>query len=353
MADQADLISRVRRKIADIETEISAISVKVDSRGASKATVKITSDGYFVTSVIGGSIVDLNYSLADVNYDTLGELVLAINSVDGYLAQRNRKVFSSTSSLELIPVEELDCLGKDAFLFTKHLFEDAVYLQAINDALNVFNDGEYQIATLPAKYEYLIVFLASAFMAQLRSAEELDEFSSVSNEEGEGLHGSSYSTSGGDLSISESGLDSPFKSWLELASEYKERYFEGAGRGHVVDSQLIIWDRLHQVFKPRGVVLAPTKMVLSGSVSGSDVTLLWQKISDYDFLKHEIYRSQSSGVTRDNDLIKVVSDPRVIEYVDTGLSSGSYFYKMWTWNTSTVVSSDLLVQSNEIEVTVL
>ncbi len=84
-----------------------------------------------------------------------------------------------------------------------------------------------------------------------------------------------------------------------------------------------------------GVVLE--EPVLNG-YNGLDLS--WSRYTGDDFLRYEIRRSTSSGVTFNSYLVNTINDIETLNYTDTGLAMNrDYYYKIYVVKTGGVVSS--------------
>jgi len=143
-----------------------------------------------------------------------------------------------------------------------------------------------------------------------------------------------------DLSVSD-GSDSDTRGpgfWLKLADDLQKEYDgevgdkAGANQGGYVEVGISRRISLtHGGYRKRTLDEGLDAVTLSSSVAGSDVTLSWSRLFAEDFLYYEIVRATDVDFATE-ETIGYEADSYETEWIDEGLASGTYYYRVKTVN---------------------
>lgn len=158
------LIQELRSRVKDSRSLVRAFGVSVTDALSSEASLEV-SGGYLRVTVVGGAAGSLNVSLSDPRYDTLGRLARSIQGTAGYAVSIDSEMDEDFSALSLADVGPVDCLRRQMDL-THKLFSDQFLGDIIRRATLLHNPSFPNPDSLPAGEEELVILMSHAMLAR-------------------------------------------------------------------------------------------------------------------------------------------------------------------------------------------
>ena len=140
-------------------------------------------------------------------------------------------------------------------------------------------------------------------------------------------------------------LDGP-KYWLRLADKLENEYLsaiarldnrgeEGAEIQQAVMSRMSLRTGRRMPYVYDKAIKAPEEF--SVSVNGGVVNVLWGAVYDQYFNYYEVHRSTNVEFST-KSVVFASSDNHDVEYSDSGLGAGQYYYRLAVYNSNDLVS---------------
>lgn len=157
-----DLVSKLRSRISDERTIVSAFSLAIGTPGTCKNAFLEISNGFLSVTIEGGvKVPSIRLNLSDPKVSTVGKLINVLDKLDGYLVTPETSVVSGHPSSDL-NVNGLPDIsqGKGETLY-HHIFSDEELLDVLTEAISLHNPNYTSITTVP-KPEYPYVLLKAS-----------------------------------------------------------------------------------------------------------------------------------------------------------------------------------------------
>lgn len=234
--------------------------------------------------------------------------------------------------------------------FDSHYYESAISF-ALSKLSHDYNEVYSVVDTVPYEREFLLIKLAAIEMCYVRAqgtpadSDDLDSangLNAVSSVEVPGLSVTQEADSSDDTA------DRWLKIATDLQAEYDNELTTDGGPSLVAEVYL---DTVNRKSAKTGG-LASRKLdrglpavTVTAIVDDHDVQLVWTKIFSDLFYQYEVYRA-SVATFRDKERIAVITDNHENEYLDSGVATGTYYYRVYTVNPNAIktASNDLLVE---------
>lgn len=248
-----------------------------------------------------------------------------------------------------------DYHGGDAELQT---YEDEYYEDAIEFALGRLNgdlDTSYSLGTLPSKYDWVVILLASIEMCNTRAFEETtnEDTGALKRLEVEGYESEFFEK-----------LKIQAKDWLKLAADMEKRYQDWLDNNlteDIEDAPEFQAVHLHiptiraggaykDYIMDRGIT-APELTITVPVGSPTYITLSWSAVYDSQFAIYAIRRKLSTGdweTATDVTEVASIDDNHTESYRDTKwstLANATYNYRL------VVINKNGIEKYSEAEVT--
>ena len=236
---------------------------------------------------------------------------------------------------------------------------NSYYQDAIQFALEKLSydfDVSYSVVSdVPTKHVFLLVKLTTINMCYLRASEGAE------GESGEGDNTRYTTIAVPDLTVTD-GNDASSRGpayWLSLADRLQREYDSELGDGGAASQnvggiiEVGFFRKIslrHGGYTKRKLDpgLSAITVVDPPSVSGSDVTLEWEKLQVEGFSYYEIVRSPTAVFDTETEvLLQQESDIHIESYTETNVPVGTWYYMVRTVNPN-LIKTD----SNVVSVTV-
>lgn len=240
--------------------------------------------------------------------------------------------------------------------FKDRIYADTYYQDAIVFALGKlsFDTGESYTtaAAVPVSREFLLTKLATIEMCYIRAADASQVDPSDDAAGAEEIN--SLSVPG--LTVSSEG-DSATESaefWTDLGSKLQEEYDGEIGRLGVSDSvgdielgQLNRKSLTNGGLASRKLDRGLAAVTPVASADGTSITLAWTALYTDLFYSYEVYRDTLASMASEEKLTSIY-DNHTVEYIDTGLSVGTYYYRVKSVNPNEVKTNSAIVSAEVI-----
>lgn len=223
------------------------------------------------------------------------------------------------------------------------------YADAIDFARKKLNhDLKTSYATVdavPDAQSFLIVKLATIEMALIRATEGAEGEDTSSGD------GEFSSITVPDLTV-ESGDEGTYGPgyWLKLVEKLQSEYddeieTEPGSQGEIEEGVLRRISLTNRGYRKRVLDEGlPATTLGTPVVSGGNVSLSWTIILAEDFLSYEVYRDTDITMVNE-EIVRIEPDNHELEYIDTGLTAGTYYYRVKVVNRNDLRTSSAVVSA--------
>ena len=289
MPHETSLLAELRRKIKDTTRSVRAFSLAVDSSTASSALAEVTG-GRLIVTVASGSTPDIDLSLTDPRYDTIGKLTQAISRTPGYAVQLSQDAGEDHASFDLESFGPLD-ITKTGVTLSHHLFSDLELNEILASAISRHNPS-LTVATLPPQENVFVLMLAQADVARAKAQD----------------------------ASKRRGLDSSVSDLLSIASAFDIQYQQDVARlsraiqspkeanpntmdeGDIVMGLVTRRSLRNGYTAPIAGTRFPEDVILldpdDRDVEDDNIRLTWQRNKDYQFYSYELWMDSRPEVQR-------------------------------------------------------
>lgn len=283
------LIQELRSRVKDSRSLVRAFGVSVTDAASTYASLEV-SGGYFRVTVVGGTAGSVNLSLSDPRYDTLGKLARSIQTLGGYAVSVDSEMDEDFSSLSLADVGPVDCLRRQMDL-THKLFSDQFLGDIVRRATMLHNPSFPNPDSLPVGEEELVILMSHAMLVRhLASGAVRRRNMDMSTEQ---------------LLTLAKALDESYKTnYTRLARSIQSP--REAASDIMREGDIVIghFNRKRRGYSGRtsiGNIPPETPMVNDPEeidIEDTRVFISWQRSSDSNFSRYEMWRSTSSDITK-------------------------------------------------------
>ena len=232
-------------------------------------------------------------------------------------------------------------------------YEDDIYLQELGESLGKLNTDfgeEYVLLTaVPNTQVHLLVKLGAIGMCYIRAADALKNSAEGSDED-------ESTVQVPDLMVTRRAVSATSKAekWLELAEALQKAYdstFDNSGGSSL--SSIVQQGTINAVSKRNGGLISRrldrglSAVTVIADVPGTTVTLTWDILYSDVFKRYEIWRDTVSDMS-DETMINLISDNHTVEYENTGLAVGTYYYRVKVVNYNEIDTPSAIVTASVV-----
>ena len=235
------------------------------------------------------------------------------------------------------------------------VFDKGFYTDALAFGLSKlsfdFDESYTTVESVPLEKEFLLVKLATIEMLFLMASKILEKGQTDS---ADGLDVTTLKVPDLEIATPNENSSDISEAYLSLAKALQKEYDGELKQVGGTATAAQIQTGYLNAFSLRNGGLANRRLdpglpavTLGATVAGNVVSLSWSKLYHPDFVSYEIHRSDDGFDTSDS-VIGTVYDNHVSEFVDSGLSLGTYSYRVFTTNPNCIK-----IPSNTLEITVI
>lgn len=232
--------------------------------------------------------------------------------------------------------------------YGKEFYADAIAF-ALQKLSFDFGVDYFDIPSVPYSRVFLLVKLAAIQLCYIRAA------SGAEKEDGEAVEGTITTIAVPDLSVSEASEASDESGpafWMKLARELQDEYDGEVGDNKAGQNQggTVEQGYTHRIslttggYRKRKLDPGLPATAVGVMISGNDVLVSWSKVFREDFSSYDVYRSASVTFSAEQR-VALITDNHVTEFVEEGVPSGQWYYRVKTVNPNNIKTNSNTVSA--------
>jgi len=307
------LVSKLRNRIKDERYKISAFSIGITDTGVSSAIIEVNRSRFILT-ITGGTAPSIDFDLSDDRYETVGQLIAALQAIDGYNVEPNEDAENDHLSSDLMPIPAYELVNKVAAMFHR-LFSDEELTSFLAEAAKRHNPN-YDVLSVPPEEEMLVLTLAQAAVLRHQAIDAAKR---------RGLSEDVATL----LSVADS-LETVYeKDSARLQRVIPSPVLSAAQQNVIREGDLVMGTLVRKsprngYMTPMAASLPPDAAVLldpaPGDIEDINARIRWMRNTEHDFYSYELWRDTKPNVERSRQ--SVLFNDRNIDPSD--LSTSKY-----------------------------